>query len=92
MSDEDFAILLRYMQARIAFRRAEGDLRNDEQLFLVVLQHDCNIGIDPAVVQEFVDGEELTRLTTKRDAQDVERPALDAEITRLEAAVDPKPL
>lgn len=87
MTDEQFAIRKQYIKFRSEELRSQGDRRSDLDLFMAVLQSDWDTLSNEATMQRFSRIAQLGKLTGKRTALDAERPALDAEILRLEGIV-----
>ena len=81
MNRNEFALLLTYADTE-ARRQPE---RNAQEVLLETIRQECSLN-DRRKLRQAVDGDRLTRLRSKRDAQDAERAALDQEIADLESA------
>jgi hypothetical protein len=85
LTRDQYSIIQRYLALRVDAEREGGDRRPAAVIWTELLFAEWDTVTDPTqdVMIRFLNQRDLNALIAKRDSEDGQRAALDAEITRL---------
>lgn len=90
LSDEDWGTFTEAVSLKVNEMAADGTAGDGDPMN-AALQQWWGLLTDMSNARRYIDSQNLVRLKEVRDRLDTDRPAMDAEITRLERAAPPAP-